>query len=163
MTLAGQNKTMEYLIHWSEKKTTSTGKEKIDATLKEASGAEYKGVTIWADFPGFATLMTGNMVTGNIVTKQNGQYTNSTLYPIKPTGQTPMRSAGAITKAMERKETSIKGFQENKEEGIKTSSCIRMASELAIAQGNATQENVLKLREWYWKNWEVTTDNSVPF
>lgn len=76
-----------YSIVWSEKKQTSTGKWKIEAEIKALGATEsIKGVTIWESFPGFATIMTGNNIEGDIVTKVNGQYTNVTLYPPKVSG-----------------------------------------------------------------------------
>jgi len=69
---------MEYKISTLEKKTTSTGKVKIDAELIDVSGTTIEGVTIWDSFPNFNSITFGTLVSGDIVTKQNGKYTNKT-------------------------------------------------------------------------------------
>lgn len=152
---------MKYTLQWAEKKVTSTGKEKIDATLTDGTNT-IDGVTIWSDFPNFATLMAGHTVEGDIVTKQSGQYTNKTLYPIKAVNSSP-RATGGFTggsKLMKEKQEGIKESQERKEEGIKVSASMRDAVTLATAEYvNFPQADlellVKKWRKFILDNWTL--------
>lgn len=154
---------MKYKIIWSEKKTTSTGKEKIDATLDDGT-RQLDHVTIWSDFPNFAGLMTGHEVEGDVVTKQNGAYTNNTLYPLKPVNASPRASggfAGGMGKQMmKEKQEGIKESQDRKEHSIKESSSIRDSVQLALAEFNADstvnlEERIQHWRKWLLDNWEL--------
>lgn len=123
--------SMQYKINFSERKTTSTGKQKIDAELVDMAGEVHKGVTIWADFPGWNNLMTGGTVEGDVVSKQNGKYTNKTLYPARSqTSYTPRggtQRAGSIKDAVEAKNVNIKENMETKNESIKMAGAQRDA------------------------------------
>ena len=161
---------MKYTIVWSEKKTTSTGKEKIDATLKEGENTIEK-VTIWGDFPNFAGIMTGHDIEGDVVPAKDPKW-GPTLYPPKTSNVGhPVRSSGAITKAMEKKEESIGRFQDNREMSIKIASTLSMANNTALAflQGESIKdvgvfkEQVKRWREFYWMEWEKTDNDYPPF
>lgn len=163
---------MKYTIQWSEKKVTSTGKEKIDATLSDGT-TTIDGVTIWADFPDFSKLMTGFEIEGDVVIKQNGQFTNKTLYPIKKVISTAPGAAQGFTggsRMMEAKNKNIVAAQENKNNGIKAASSLRMAVELVIAtmQGQDIVDNsVIKgsikdWRKWLLDNWDLENPE-IPF
>ena len=160
-----------YKIEKLERKTTSMGKTMIKATIKDNQGATTEGVAIWDSFPLFGSLKEGDVVEGDISTKVNGQYTNHTLNP-SATG-TPRygqnkSNGGAITKAMEKKEASIEKFQDNKEISIKTSSTMRDAVLLAIAEKPSSpyslEDLVVKWRHWLWLQWDKTSpDELAPF
>lgn len=168
---------MKYQIDWSEQKTTSTGKKMLKATLKEMEVPNliHEDVAIWDSFPGFDGLMTGHIVEGDIVSKQNGQYVNKSLYAPKVAATGQNRASGAISKAQDKKSEMIKTAQENKELGIMTSSTIRMAVDIALAElpiphpaggsGNGSffdvgtfKGRVNFWREWLVSNWSLPED-----
>ncbi len=159
-----------YKILKIDRKETSTGKLKADLNLQSPDGVVSTGVTIWADFPNFAALTEGITTEGDIVEKQNGQYTNKTLYPARTNTLGAKRpGAGNIVKAMETKAKNIEAAQESKQEGIKISSTFRDATLISIAmlgRGESSisasdmQETWLYWREWLWKNFD---NNQPPF
>lgn len=155
---------MKFTIEWSEKKTTSTGKEKLDANLKDETGTITEHATIWGDFPGFAEIMTGHTVEGDLVSKQNGQFLNHTLYPIKPKPATGtgggMRGVAA---AQERKAKFIEEAQDRKSESIAyfnaTNSAIQLVSSLPeFRQGCTTStglfEIIVRTRDQFLAEWQ---------
>lgn len=134
---------MVYKITKLERVTTSTGKAKINATLMGEDSVEVANVGIWADFPHFADLKIDDTVSGYLVTK--GQWI--TLYPPKNPTTGTTRGAGAITKAMDRKEEGIEKSQDRKEQGIKIASTFSSAVECAIAEYNKDPHNLDTLEE----------------
>lgn len=154
---------MKFKIVWSEKKTTSTGKEKIDATLDDGK-RQIDHVTIWSDFPNFAEIKTGHEVEGDLVTKQNGQYTNNTLYPVKPVNSSPRSNSGFTggTNMMNKKQESIRESQERKEEGIMTSASMRDAVLLATAEYVNYPDASLELLVKKWRKFILDNWN-LPF
>lgn len=134
----------------------SLNKDKLDCTVKDLIGVVTEKVSVWQDFPDFETITFNSKVEGDIVTKTNGQYTNLTLYPPRkaktgvPSGY--MGAGGA--KLMEKKMAGIEKSQDRKEEGIKHSSCIRMAHETALAQvgGLGFNSEEFKTTFAYWHN-----------
>lgn len=104
---------MKYQIDWLEKKTTSTGKEKADCTLKDEQGNKTANVTIWGDFPNFSALMPGFEVEGDLVPAKDPKY-GPTLYPAKAprfrSGENLEKKSAMIEKAQDRKEESIAFF-----------------------------------------------------
>lgn len=165
---------MQYVIEFIESKTIDTTRGpslKATATLKDTAGVTTEGVTIWGSFPEFSGLMMGHMVEGEIEVKKNGQYTNKTLNPIRKPLDPPQfiknKQAG-ITQAMEKKETSIKNFQENKEWSIIQAASFRDATLLTVAEaqkGDIEFEFVwLRWRQWLAQNWELDQKNfKQPF
>ncbi len=157
-----------YTIEWLESKQTSTGKNKYDVTLKDDKGVVTDKVTIWEGFPDFANLRPGHTIDADIVVKQNGQYTNKTAYQTKTYSQWKPK-AGSIAKAQEVKGEQIHQAQENKELGIKVSSTIRMAVDLAIAEHgegktDVTYQNSIKnYRAWLWTEWDKENKDNPPF
>lgn len=156
---------MKYKIIWSEKKTTSTGKEKIDATLDDGQRTIDK-VTIWGDFPNFAGLMTGHEIEGDIVTKQNGAYTNHTLYPVK-VATTPKFGASGGMKMMEKKAENIKEAQERKSESIAYFNSVNSAIALVGKRLGEISEAQMKLELKLWRDWFLseyeTWNQKEPF
>lgn len=149
-------------------KTTSTGKNFHKVSLQSVDGPEtYDDVAIWEGFPSFGTITFDSLVEGDVVTKNNGQYVNRTLYAPRAerpaTGRTTR--SGGIAEAMDRKEKSISAFQEEKENGIKISSTLRDAVTLAKTEVDAEvypvselKERIMYWREWLWKNWNTPLD-----
>lgn len=151
------NKT--YTITALEQKTLTTGKIVKNVTLKDDTGAITERVSIWSDFPLFATLTVGSSVFGIIYTNSKGY---NTLYPPKAQNSSTggfKRSGGNMTALMETKNENIRESQENKEHGIRISSTMNKAVELAIAcyrvgdEEVGLEHNILKWREWLWTHW----------
>lgn len=157
---------MAYTIQSMEKTTTTTGKEKYNAVLKDVdSGAETKGVTIWSDYPGWINLQAGVTVYGSLVPPKDPKY-GPTLYAPKPASTGTTRGAGAITRAQETKAEHIKVAQENKEVGIKLSSTIRMAVDIVTARDLGSTEDIQAeieyWRKWFWERWDEPVDRQWP-
>lgn len=152
---------MLYKINSIERKTTSKGSAKADLTLIDVSGAEFEGVTIWADFPNFEGLAAGSQIDGNLSIKQNGQYTNKTLYPntAKPTanGQIGGNKSALGAGMMKQKAENIERAQETKAEGIMMSSTIRMAVDITVAKmgGKMLTDEEIKNEVTKWRYWLV--------
>lgn len=76
---------------------------------------------------------------------------------------------GAITAAQNRKSEMISQAQENKEEGIKLSSTIRMATDIVIARGvsglseEEVKAEIEKWRSYFYTNWSEITQDEPPF
>lgn len=156
---------MKYEILWLEKKTTSTGKPYYKLSLKDEQGNTTENVSMWSDFPNFANIAPGHFVTGDVKENDKGY---KTIYAPKPVS---MGNSGALggykakvmNDAMEKKAGYISNAQENREHGIKVSSTIRMAVDMAIAEGKPTAENIKDWRKWFWMNWDVDETSFPPF
>jgi len=152
---------MKYNIVWSERKETSGGKKMIKATLKDDKGVEFTDVAIWDSFPNFEGIMTGHDIEGDLVVKQNGQYENKSLYPLKvSTGGSIGANRGGVARNMEVKNENIKQSQDRKEHSIKESSSIRDSVQLALAEFNADSNVNLEERIFHWRkfllsNWDL--------
>lgn len=138
---------MKYTIDWSEKKTTSTGKEKMDCTLVDEQGQKTSGATIWADFPNYAELMNGSEVEGDLVPAKDPKY-GPTLYPAK--AKPAARTGGfGVKAAQERKAEMIEKAQERKEESIAffnaTNAAISLASRHPL-YASVVNESELKIK-----------------
>lgn len=165
---------MKYTIEWCEKKTTSTGKQKLDATLKDESGASYDNVTIWGDFPNFSELAPGFTVEGEVVEKQNGQYLNKTLYaPKAPKAVGSTFKQKMIEDTMAKKEESIRRIQTDKEENIKLMSAQRDAvllvttfyTDVAEATPFPDRETFIKAKVVEFRDWLLSAkfQEHTPF
>lgn len=164
---------MDYTINWLERKTTSTGKNKIDATLDHAEGQE-KGVTIWDSFPDFANLAPGKSIKGDIVVKQNGNYTNKTLYAPKVENIAKGHIGGlggGIKAAQERKAVMIEQAQDRKNDSIayfnSLNSAIAMISKVS-PEFSDVRDEIRKWRDFFlaeWQKYEAgdSTDKRQPF
>ena len=164
---------MQIKLEWLENKHIAS----LDKDIKEVSFIENgitKNATIWGvdrdgkPFPNFQTLKAGDTIECTVYEKEG----KITLYPPKETsGGHPVRSAGAITKAMEKKEESIGRFQDNKEMSIKIASTLGMANNTALAflQGESIKdvgifkEQVKRWREFYWTQWDAEDKDYPPF
>lgn len=164
---------MQYKIKDLQKTTVeSLGKDKLTCTLIGLDNTENVGVSIWQDFPNFETLTFDSEIEGTIVVKQNGKYTNKTLYaPKAQVGGGNAPKGANIAKAQEKKGEMIKEAQENKEHGIMVSSTIRMAHEVALEMTKSEmingavfdvtlyKENFTQMRNYFINAW----DNKQPF
>lgn len=162
---------IKYQVLKAERKSTSTGKDKMDVDLQDFNGVVEEKVTIWADFPNFTSIKTGSEVCGQITVKNNGQYVNKTLYPERTEGFGGKKGAPSVNmnKIMEKKQEGIAVAQDNKELGIKVSSSMNKAIDLAIAEskefnsihmvgqptiGYDLKAGINKWRQWIWDNWD---------
>lgn len=169
---------MKYTVKWIEQSTTSTGKVKANLTLVDSANVETNKVTVWGDFPGFKELRPAGTVEGDIVVKQNGQYTNKTLYPAKTDTLTNPKApawatkglakSAAISVAMEKKQEGIERAQENKADSIRTSSTMRDAVLIVTSffansvndlhteyQDSFIKDKIQEYRTWLLNNWDV--------
>lgn len=153
---------MKYKIEWLENKDTDW---KI-IQLSDESGKTYKDVSInrkdknGIEFPNFDTLRAEDMIEGDFWVSPKGR---NYLFPPKP--QSP--KGGNISKMMEKKAVLIEKAQDNKELGIMTSSTIRMAVDLVVAQmandhiiQNATEADIKGMIK-EWRKWLVSEWNNV--
>ena len=161
----------KYVIEWSERKTTKTGKPVLSTSLKGEDGAVIENVSIWGDFQDFANLMTGQTVMGDIVRNDKGY---ESLYP--PKNAATGNSGGFkknIEKVMEAKQEGIKLSQENKEHGIKVASTIAMATNIVLAlmkddktviwTDQLVKDEIKKWRAFLWNEWEKENKDFPPF
>ena len=103
---------------------------------------------------------------------QNPKNEKWSLYPIED--RKPSGGAGGaykqavIEKAVARKEEGIARSQDNKEHGIKVSSTMRMAVDLALAEKDdanvldTLEEGIRKWRRYCWDNWDVDAKDIDP-
>lgn len=113
----------QYKIEKLIRSTTSTGKAKISASLIDVNNVLEENVTIWGDFPNFDNLAVGDIIMGNVMSKNalgkdNRMYTNKTLYPAKNTGNRSFAPKNDISVAMEKKADMIDEAQEKKAKNI---------------------------------------------
>lgn len=158
---------MKLKINWLEKKNNDW----IVANLLQEDGTEIKEVSINRTakngqvFPNFDGLAPSLDIEGELWQSQAGK---NYLFAPKPKLEAPefiKKGNGAyktqqIEKSMERKESSITKFQDNKEWSIKVSSTMRDAVLLAIAEGKPEADRVLAWRKWLWNNWDVELDDT---
>ena len=165
----------KYTINWIEQSTTSTGKVRATATLQDEQGVVTEGVTIWGDYPNFATLMVGNTTLGDIQIKQNGKYTNKTLYPARTNtlATPPKKSApSAIQGAIKAKQEGIEKSQTRKEEGIKLAGAARDATLIVTTfypeltdMSVESREETIRTKVAYWRKYFTDNfgDDPAPF
>lgn len=141
---------MTYKLDWMERKTTSVG-DKWNCNLSASDGT-HEGITLWVkDWPTVALAQT---VEGELVVKQNGQYTNKTLYPLKAS---PRASTGFRKPNMEavvaQKNENIRENMDTKHEAIKMAGAQRDAVLMVTtfnADGSFNDDELKeKIEEWY--------------
>lgn len=163
----------KFTIEWSEQKTTSTGKQKMDALLTNQETKEKTDkVTIWGDYPNFATLMTGHDVEGELVPAKDPKY-GPTLYPPKPaqtTQQGAYRGSGGMNKMMETKAKNIEEAQKRKSESIayfnSVNSAISLLAQAKTMMSSGLDEDSAKKFIIQWRDWfisEYEKWDSQPF
>lgn len=117
-------------------------------------------------FPNFDGIQAGREVSGQIWKSDSGKVY---LFAPKIASASPQRSTGAIKQAMQVKSENIKVAQDNKEHGIMTSSTIRMAVDIALAEitGLPFDVGVFKGRVKTWRDWLIAewdnTKSAPPF
>lgn len=150
---------MLFKIDWTENKNNNW---KI-VSLTDISGAQFENVSInrvnnrGETFPNFDTIKPGEQIEADLWTSDSGKKYLFAPKNLKKGGNTNIQAA------QQRKAADIEKAQDNKEIGIKTSSTIRMAVDIAIAQDNPSPENITKIRQWLWSNWEVDIKEQPPF
>lgn len=157
---------MKYTIEWCERKTTSTGKEKLDCTLTDENKVQTSDVTIWGDWIGFNDIKVGHAVEGDLVPAKDPKY-GPTLYPVKkvaPTGS--FGGSRGIAKAQEVKGQQIKEAQERKSDSIAffnaTNSAIALLKDAGI-QGEAEMKVKIRVwRDWFIQEYE-DYNTKAPF
>lgn len=137
---------------WNDKKFT-------EAELVDSQGERFK-VSAWAgEFEGKEEI--------ECTLEKNDKGYWKLLTPKKVAGAN--FKANQINETMQRKETSIKGFQDSKEWSIMTASSMNKAIDLAIAEIkdiktlNTLEQDILKWREWIINNWEIEPTAKKPF
>lgn len=164
-----------YIVEWAERKTTSTGKEKLDCSLLDCSlkdelGVATQNVTIWGDFPNFNEIMPGSKVTGTLTPAKDPKY-GPTLYAPKPQKQGGVYKSQVIEKAMDKKEASIAKFQDQKEESIRLMSAQRDAVLIVTTllaghpQLSTLNEDYIKGEIVKWRDWFLSHkfNETLPF
>ena len=126
---------MKYLIDWMENKVSAKGNKYATLTLKKEDGTKIDA-TIFTSFPNFETLKPADTVEGELKAQDYQGKTTYTLEvpKVATTGQTGAFKGQQIAKAQETKARYIATAQGNKELGIMTSSTIRMATDIALAE-----------------------------
>lgn len=168
----------KYILQWVEQKQTSVGPN-LSVTLRDDRGQDLTNVTLWPkNWPNYQSLKAGDEIEGDVVTKQNGRYTNITLYPPKNNlGPRPAwaKKEDKIEKAQERKAEYIEKAQDRKELSIAYFNAVNSA--IAIANGphgekinelEVMQEQIIHWRDWFleeWRKWDSKdiTDKINPF
>lgn len=162
---------MKYSIEWMEKKTTASGKNVISATLKTDRGSTFDKVSIWGDFPGWASLSPGQSVEGEIKTNDKGY---KSLYEDK--APAPTRPASGAVSAAKITSESVEKAQNRKNDSIayfnSLNSAISFVSQfkdpIAVMDAGDYYLLVLNYRDKFldeWRKYDAgdITDKSRPF
>ena len=137
--------------------------------LEVEVNGETRKVNIWSNFPDFANIVEGSVITGKMA--MDGQYWNISYEDTsKPRGGagTAFKTA-QIEKVMDTKRQDISKFQDNKELSIKVASTMRMAVDLAIAEKgdrnvlDTLEQGIKKWRAFCWENWDVSDKDFQAF
>lgn len=149
----------------------SINKDLYECGATDETSKIYEKITLWKSDWENANIIEGAILTGDVKETEKNGYKNFTFYPERTNTLKPNRSAGAITKAMDRKEAGIDKTMDRKEEGIKTSSTMRDAVLLTVAtlaEGNllhGATKAVIENEVLYWRNWLAKhwDDECEPF
>lgn len=147
---------MKYKLYKIERVRTTTGKDKADIVLDNDVKA-----TIWGDFPNFSTLEEGQDVEGDLIPAKDSKY-SPTLSPVRATTG-GFKPSGGMNKMIKEKQEGIEKSQDRKEDSIKTSSSMRDAVQITLAElGNLKDHTEYESRVLYWRKWLL--DNwDLPF
>lgn len=150
----------KFKVNWLEIKTGKSGKQYMVMHLLDEQGVETQNVSTFD-----LTYNLGQEIEGEIV--QNGNFKNwkaklEAPQFIKQAGNSAFKNK-QIEEAQNRTSNFVAKAQDNKEWGIKTSSTMNKAIDLAIAEGKPEPITILKWREWIWNNWDVEDDQYPPF
>ena len=155
----------KYTIKWCEVAKTGNSNGRpwsiTKMTLVDEEGNETEGVST------FEAVMNGGSLEGKIITNDKGylNFIKKLEAPAFIKGNSAYKTQ-QMEKVMERKESSIGKFQDNKEWSIKVSSTMRDAVQLAVTEYNASQNNpdasginleyrIGQWRQWLWNTWDV--------
>ena len=163
---------MNYKVNWIENKPTRDGKDKAEVLLVDDRGESVKA-NIWGNFPNFKDIKVGHTIEAEIVPSKDPKYLPSLRSTALPQEWVNAGTKVAQIKAsMEKKEIMIEKAQDNRDQGIKTSSTMRDAVAIAVAEYNNMsdeqreqinlQHSIKGWREWLWKNWDYLPDEA-PF
>lgn len=162
---------MKITIQWCESKVSSKGTDYKKCSIVDESGRKLEDVAVFSSFNHYSAIMPGAEVEGVIEQKTYNNKISYSLGNMVSTAYTrssgPSRSSQMV-KIMDKKAENIATAQENKELGIKISSTLRMAVDLAIAQvGNSaipiTTDAIQKWRTWLWLEWDKEDKDFPPF
>lgn len=151
-----------------ERKQTASGKDMARLNLQNPDGVIINDVTIWGDYPNFATLDVGHTTEGDVQEKQNGQYVNKTLYPARTNTLGAKRGGAGMAATMEKKEKSIGAAMDRKENSIEKMAVFRDSTLLTVAYINKlpmedVSEAAIKEIWMKWRAWLESQLGEVPF
>ncbi len=155
---------MKYQIQSIQIRNTTTGKQVADVTLEGVTGT----VTMWGSNWPLNTITAFSEVEGDLVPAKDARY-GPTLFPARTErpmtgGRSGARGGAGVAAAQERKATMIQEAQGNKELGIKVSSTMRDAVQIALAEPGVMNDHenyatrILYWRKWLWEHWDDTSD-----
>jgi hypothetical protein len=124
-------------------------------------------------FPNFDNLKVGERVKGNLWTSPQGKHYlfAPNLSNVKSGASGGGFKAG-MQKMVEQRNDNINKIVDRKEEGIKVSSTMRDAVQIALAElGSGTDhvgekdiaERIQYWRQWLWQNWDCDDGKFPPF
>lgn len=162
---------MKFTIDWCETLISSKGNPYKKCSVTDESGRKLENVAVFSFFNGYAAVMPGATVEGALESKLfNGKESFSIVNMNGPANQSPggaFKAFGGVAKAQQVKAENIEKAQENKELGIKISSTIRMAVDLAIAEHNPVGDDLVAAikmwRQWLWLEWDKEDKDYPPF
>lgn len=149
-------------VEWVENATASNGNPFKKLSIRDGVGKTYN-VNIFSDFLDFANIQPGSTIVGNLV--KQGKFwnivTESFQAPRRP--YKPKPSTDPIVKVMERKELSINGNMDRKEEGIRLSGSQRDAVLVTTAMGiEGESPEEVKRKLTYWRNYFLSEEFNRP-
>ena len=154
----------KFTIQWCESKdgTSKAGKPYTitKMTLVDEKGDKFENVST------FDKVVNGGEIEGEVVKK--GEYLN---FESKKAVANAGYKERVMEQTMARKEGSIAKFQDNKDWSIMTSSTMRDAVLLAIAELNATPNanagtltsRIENWRNWLVSHWDIEPMDKAPF
>ncbi len=163
---------MFYKIEWVENKS----KDWKVATVSAVDGTKQTDVSInrvskkGDMFPDFDGITPGKEIGGRLWSSPAGKW--YLFAPDKEEKTFNTFKKPNMSAVMEKKAENIDHAQDKKAEGIKVSSTIRMAVDMALAELGQLempytpidmQECVRKWRTWFWNEWEKSDKDFPPF
>lgn len=158
----------KYIVKKVTDLQTAKGDSYKKVDLQKEDGSMVLGVSAFKfKYPNQSELIEGAEITAGVVI--DGAYKNLVSAQDKPRSGAPGAFKTAqVKEVMDIKRQDIQKSQENKEMGIKTSSTMRMAVDIATSltpdqwQSTTMQEEIRFWREWLWTEWDNTSSNTMP-